>query len=429
MQTDFYTIAYLITGPFNTIFLHRFMQIFFQERKSNKTVCAISYVIYTALIISVYLFIDIPILLLVMNYVLMFCITFNYQSNIQKKFLSAVYILIFMLIPEFIVAVCTGYFQFSFFTEGTYGDTLGLVAMRLLTYMMALLVERFKAVRNNQQVSIFSWAAAVLIPLITLIMEIMLLEGKSISQMQAVISIILMFVLNITAFYLYDSLAASYTQKSQLALLEKENELYSKQCELMQTSTKELQAFRHDLNNQFIAMNELLIGKKYDELKSHLQTLSKLTGERVVYSTTGNVAVDGIINYKLQNAAINHIKVNADIAVPSELSVEIVDIITILGNLFDNALSAVMQLPDEERLLSLKLVYGQERLIISMSNPYKTDVRYENGEIMTTKADSQNHGFGIKNIEKVVKKYNGYMEITHDNRIFTADLLLYLPEQ
>lgn len=319
-----------------------------------------------------------------MNYVLMFRITFNYKSNIQKKFLSALYILVFMLIPEFIVAACTGYLKFSFFTEGAYGDTLGLVAMRLLTYMMALLVERFKAVRNNQQVSVFSWMAAILIPLITLIMEIMLLEAKSVSQVQAIISIVLMFVLNITAFYLYDSLAESYAQKSRFALIEKENELYCKQCELMQTSTQELQAFRHDLNNQFVAMNELLIKGKYDDLKVHLQTLSKLTGERSVYSTTGNVAVDGIINYKLQNAMINHIRVTADIAVPSELSIEIADIITILGNLFDNALSAIMQLPEEERSLSLKLVYGQERLIISMSNPYKTDVRYEHSDWIFT---------------------------------------------
>lgn len=428
MPTEFYTIAYLITSPFNTIFLHRFMRIFFKERKTNTAICLISYIIYTALVISVYLFIDIPIFLLVMNYVLMFCITFNYKSNIQKKFLSALYILVFMLIPEFIVAACTGYLQFSFFAEGTYGDTLGLVAMRLLTYMMALLVERFKAVRNNQQVSVFSWMAAILIPLITLIMEIMLLEAKSVSQVQAIISIVLMFVLNITAFYLYDSLAESYAQKSRFALLEKENELYRKQCELMQASTTELQAFRHDLNNQFIAMNELLNNEKYDNLKVQIQELFKITGEKAVYSTTGNVAVDGIINYKLQNAIINHIKVNAEIAVPSELSIEISDIITVLGNLLDNALYAIMQLREGERSLFLKLIYGQERLIISISNPYKTDVRYENGEIVTTKKDNQKHGFGIKNIEKVVKKYNGYMEITHDNQIFTTDLLLYLPE-
>lgn len=428
MTTNFYTLAYLITSPFNTIFLHRFMQIFFKEKKTNTAICVSSYVIYTSLVIFTYLFIDIPIFLLVMNYVLMFCITFNYKSNMQKKLLSALYILIFMLIPEFIIAACTGYLQFSFFTEGTYSDTLGLVAMRLLTYMMALLVERFKAVKNNQQVSIFSWMAAVLIPLITLIMEIMLLEAKSISQIQAIISIILMFVLNITAFYLYDSLAESYAQKSRFALLEKENELYRKQCELMQASTTELQAFRHDLNNQFIAMNELLNNEKYDNLKMHIQELFKITGEKAVYSTTGNVAVDGIINYKLQNAIINHIKVNAEIAVPSELSIEISDIITVLGNLLDNALSAIMQLREEERSLSLKLVYGQERLIISISNPYKTDLRYENGEIITTKKDNQKHGFGIKNIEKVVEKYNGYMEINHENQIFTADILLYLQE-
>ena len=38
----------------------------------------------------------------------------------------------------------------------------------------------------------------------------------------------------------------------------KGNELYSRQCEIMQSSTEDLQAFRHDMSNQLIILNHLL---------------------------------------------------------------------------------------------------------------------------------------------------------------------------
>ena len=71
-------------------------------------------------------------------------------------------------------------------------------------------------------------------------------------------------------------------------------------------------------------------------------------------------------------------------------------------------------------------MYNRERLFIQVSNPYLTKVQYENGEIITAKDDKQNHGFGLKNIEKAVEKYNGFMEINHENMTFTVDILLYL---
>ena len=49
-----------------------------------------------------------------------------------------------------------------------------------------------------------------------------------------------------------------------------------------------------------------------------------------------------------------------------------------------------------------------------------------NGEIITSKNDSKNHGYGLKNTEKTVEKYDGYMEINHSESIFKIDVLLYL---
>ena len=41
-----------------------------------------------------------------------------------------------------------------------------------------------------------------------------------------------------------------------------------------------------------------------------------------------------------------------------------------------------------------------------------------------TKMDSQNHGFGLKNIRDIVKKYNGNLELTCEKNIFKATCYL-----
>lgn len=43
---------------------------------------------------------------------------------------------------------------------------------------------------------------------------------------------------------------------------------------------------------------------------------------------------------------------------------------------------------------------------------------------MTTKKDSINHGFGLKSIENIVKKYNGDLKICTNNNIFELNIIL-----
>ena len=46
-------------------------------------------------------------------------------------------------------------------------------------------------------------------------------------------------------------------------------------------------------------------------------------------------------------------------------------------------------------------------------------------EFMTTKPDKKNHGYGMKSMKAVVKKYNGIMNTVIDDGIFYLDTILY----
>ena len=101
------------------------------------------------------------------------------------------------------------------------------------------------------------------------------------------------------------------------------------------------------------------------------------------------------------------------------------DISTILSNLLDNADSALSKVENGKQL-KIRIVYKKGMLIISIENSYNGIVLYENGEIVTTKKNRDRHGKGLSNVRKAVEKYNGLLKFTHDNNIFTAEVLLYL---
>jgi sensor histidine kinase YesM len=50
-------------------------------------------------------------------------------------------------------------------------------------------------------------------------------------------------------------------------------------------------------------------------------------------------------------------------------------------------------------------------------------VQYKNDEIVSAKGEG--HGYGLRNIRRSVDKYNGFMEIGHENGLFSVVLFLY----
>jgi len=424
---DIYTIVYLITSLFSVAVNHRFMMAFFEQRRSKKWVCMLSYFSYFVVTNLVYLYVDIPFVTLLANYGLLFLISLNYKAGMLKRVLSSLYILIFCVITEIIIAACTGYFQYSVFTEGNYSNIIGAIAVPLATYIESLLFYNFKSVRRNHKVKVSVWIASVLIPLITFILHMFIINSKDVTQVVVIVATILILFMNVTAFYLYDSLAASYMRLAEAAVLEKEREFYYNQCIMMQNSTNELRAFRHDLKNQLIGVSELISAEKYEDATKLVGGLSGKLNTKILFSTTGNIPMDSIINYKLQNAENEEICVKTEIAVPTDLAMDISDCITIFGNLLDNALYAVRQVEKTERFLKLKVVFDKGRLIIQCANPYETTVQYENGKIVSAKRERDEHGFGLKNIEAVAEKYNGCINVCHKDGVFVVDVLLYIP--
>lgn len=425
MQFSTYNIVYLITNFFTIFVIQRFFNSFFSKHNCRVLFRIGLYFLYFLATSYAFLFWNIPLVNLLTTLMTLFFISLTYEATMQKRLLYIAYILIFMSIPELMVAAATGYTHFTLLQAGDYSNSLSLVISWLLKYICALLIRNYQSMKNKQTTGWVSWASSILIPVATLSQELILNSCKDLTVPKVVASVTLLLVVNVAFFYLYDLLSESYIRRSKVSLLEKENELYNKQCEIMQSSTEDLQAFRHDTKNQLIALAELLKAKEYETAEEQLRSLYDLAQAKIIYSMSGNVIIDGLINYKLQMAVKNNIRIKTEIAVPVQLPIDTADLIAVIGNLLDNAMTALLKLEDSERTLKLKVVYSQQRLLIRSANPYNEDLNIENGKITTTKSDRHMHGYGLANIARAVEKYDGYMEIDTEDHLFIVDIIMY----
>jgi sensor histidine kinase regulating citrate/malate metabolism len=217
-------------------------------------------------------------------------------------------------------------------------------------------------------------------------------------------------------------MSAAYENKLQSTLLAQEKEYYFTQCRLMQESVEEMKAYRHDVKLHLATLKDFVADNKV--ATDYLNSLSDIV-EKEVHSTTGNIAFDSIINFKLKNK--KNIALDINVLVPPTLNIEAIDVVTIIGNLLDNALTAVEKA--EDKFITLTVELNKGNLFIETKNSFDGYVKYEerDGEkVIVTSKKGNRHGYGIKNIKKSTEKYNGHIDISHESNVFSVGVLLYI---
>ena len=102
------------------------------------------------------------------------------------------------------------------------------------------------------------------------------------------------------------------------------------------------------------------------------------------------------------------------------------DIYSLFGNMLDNAINAVEQLaaPDE-RLIGLTVsALDGGMLLIHEENFFAGRLAFQDGLPQTTQADRFGHGYGMKSMQLLVKKYGGTMQLHAQGHIFSLDILI-----
>lgn len=132
---------------------------------------------------------------------------------------------------------------------------------------------------------------------------------------------------------------------------------------------------------------------------------------------------DTILNSKISLANDRGIRVEADAHIPALLNLSAVDLCTILGNLFDNAIEASVALPPEQRVIRVYMDMRGVQLYISFLN-FTGGGKLKKLGNMIKSSKGGDHGLGLGRIDSVVKKLGGYLSVNSEDGAFTTEILL-----
>ena len=417
---------YILSYIFTIYSMYNFMTAFFDEVRTPKPVLILSYIMYPVILCTTYLAIDIPLVNLSSGLIAVFILTLNYKSSMKKRLVIDIFVTMLFVLIDSIIAVSLGYTGVSPVEQGSYSYPVGYVAIALVVFITSLISKKFKKKNSQENVSAVEWIASIAIPITSMYIIIIFLQYIStISKAKTVAGIAVILFINALVFMLYDRLSESNKAKLDSAIFEQERKFYYEQCQYMQQNEENIRSFRHDMKNHLFTVAENIRTGEYKQAESYIKSMvnDKLYNEKI-YSNTGNIAIDSVLNYKLNEASGKNIRINADIKVPSDIVVDPTDITSIVGNLLDNAINAVLKIAEQDREIIVNLSYNKGRLFINVKNKFNGIVKMSNGRLVTDK-DSSEHGYGLKNVERTLEKYNGYIEYQHNNGIFETTAIMY----
>ena len=94
---------------------------------------------------------------------------------------------------------------------------------------------------------------------------------------------------------------------------------------------------------------------------------------------------------------------------------------SILSNALDNALNAVIELPTEQRSVSLMLKSADDKLLLSVKNPISKKPVFSNGLPLSNK---KGHGYGTQSIRYMTEKLGGNCQFTANDEFFMTRVII-----
>lgn len=410
------TAFYLVSNFFHIYAVYVFSNSFYNKKSINKGFEAILYLIYYSINSAAFLVFDNWLITLLSNLLPFFAITFIYKSSLLKKITSTVIIYIVAMTCDILVATFMTVFKIHslFFEMGLVSNVVFLAAVNLITHCFS----KRKDYINDLPAAYY--ITVVIVPVGSIIVGYYVAVGLN---TVALISSIILLLINTDVFYLYDKLIDIFYIKQQQEMIEKQNLAFQNQLDIMRQSQLKIRCLKHDMDNHIINMSDLLSKGEYSKLKEYLNKTKDFTDMDDKIIESGNENIDSILNYKLQNIQKLNVETDYDVVVPGKMTIDQFDLSIVVDNLLDNAIEALGALPyDENKQLTISIRRMNGYLKMLFGNTFDGIITENN---KTKKNDNINHGLGLKSVQMIVDKYSGIIKTNKQNKWYEVSVILY----
>lgn len=196
-------------------------------------------------------------------------------------------------------------------------------------------------------------------------------------------------------------------------------ELYKSKQELYQKQGKRI----HDYKNHLLTIGYMLERNQKQEALTYIRGLTGSIARELDFIYTNHPIADAILNLKKQEAADKEISINFLCSDLRNIRLKEDEIIILLGNLLDNAIEASMKCA-AEKSIQVRMVQEEKQLVIVVKNTCERPLRMEDGKVVSTKEDSETHGYGLCAVRDIADRYDGSFTLRQTGEYVKAAIVI-----
>lgn len=429
------------TNLFQAFMFVGFLYLFF-EKSENRTKNTVSFIAFVAM------------QFLSFNYFSFFgSYEMDYLNTLSSLVILELYSIAFlkghitvrivMPVLSFVINTTIAYtfaYFVSFFSEVTYGELatqmsvyrlLCIVVINITTVVCYLIMLKIKA-RRMQLLKAADLIAFVVIPIFSLVIVystfgIILLTRFQTDIVPFLVTICAsMIVVSVMIWLMMTRISKDHEIKTQLLLMQQREEMYRNDVLKTSNQIREVSRIKHDMKNNLLCIDGLISDEEYKQAQNLCTELSQKMDRIYTPVTTENPLLNAVVNVELEKALSLDIdfvvQINSSLSGFSDNS----DIVSIIGNLCDNAIDYLQKCEKSSRKMKLEITKHNDYYIIICSNKIAQSVLFSNPELKTSKADKETHGKGIEILKSIVAKYNGELKYYEKDGYFYAAAVLRL---
>lgn len=208
-----------------------------------------------------------------------------------------------------------------------------------------------------------------------------------------------------------------YKVDSMTELLHQER----KQYELSKETIDLINIKCHDLKHQISALRQ----------NASEESIAEIEHAVMIYDSgvkTGNDVLDVILTEKKLQCESRNVQMTCMVKNDLISFMDAMDIYSLFGNAISNAIESVCELPDNQNRCVGVTVNGVGGMaVVHVENYFDGKLKIADGLPVTNK-DADYHGFGMKSMARIARKYGGELTVSVADNKFNLDVVLPMPE-
>ena len=368
--------------------------------------------------------------IIIMSLLAGICGSWMYQGKIGKIFFHGMLWEVMGCLCEYVILfiMTISYTEETIFKPGYY--SMAQIVSECLFVFLTLFINKIIFDKKYQNIKLLSNIVLLHLACATVMVDwgvyrIYIHQENATDDYYAVLIATIMMGISIIIIKIYEGLGEKAELETRNMVYQTQVEAYRVQISEREEAVKEFRLLKHDMKNHLIYMEELIRQKKDEEVCKYIDELLNSRGlshQGIVNS--GNILVDGLINYKIPYMKSLNIDFQAEIAIPFDLKWPEDNLCIIIGNLLDNAIEGTQKLKEEERQIYLEMMLKVDNLFILIKNPCMEQSLMKKGDHFLTTKNEEGHGMGLLSVKRAVEECQGSIYTNVENGIFQASVML-----